>query len=263
LTAVIDGTTLNKGIAGKHRPDESTYRNNKVVWLLPTRGMIPLKVYVSLRNMFLLMNQPRACMEIEGREVAAAYNEGFSAILADPKTESFPWVWTYEEDNIQQQDTFHKLFQAIWTCIDCNEPMPCDANGSPVEPWVCQNGHKGLDAIGGLYHTKSIPSMPMAYGDPKSEELEFRPLQITQEMEDAGGLIEVNGLAMGCTLFRKGLFEKVSRPWFKTLSGAEGQGAYTQDLYFCRKAKEEYGARFAVHLGVQTGHLDVTTGEVF
>src|SRR5207245_520911 len=118
----------------------------------------------------------------------------------------------------------------------------------------------GLDAVAGLYKTKSEPAMWMAYGDPKDPMLNFRPLEVG-EAEEEGRLIEVNGIAMGCTLWRKDLFRKVSKPWFETLTGCESRaqriGCHTQDLYFCRKAKLELGpegVRFAVHCGISVGH---------
>ncbi len=234
---------------------------------MPTRGMIPLRVHVSLRDMAWLPNTPRAHLEVENMEVAAAYNEGISMILGNPNCEGFPFIWTYEEDNIQPKNVFFKLFDAMWTCIDCGEPMPSEKDGSPVEPWECANGHRGLDAVAGLYYTKSEPPMPQAYGNPRSGELEFRPRDVEAALE-LGEVMEVNGIAMGCTLWRRALFEKVSKPWFKTLTGGEDVtiGAYTQDLYLARKAKEELGmrgTRFAVHCGVLAGHLDVTTGQVY
>lgn len=265
MTEIVRGEDLSKGIAvqtaGAFR---NAYRNNKTVWMLPTRGAIPLKVHVSLRNMAWPMNTPRACLEMEKWEVGAAYEEMTEIAMTAPELKSYPFIWTYEEDNIQPHDVFFKLFEAIWTCIDCGELMPQDNEGYPAEPWVCKNGHKGLDGVGALYFTKSYPPMAMAYGDPKLPEVEMRPRDVTEAMKD-GKIIEVNGLAMGSTLWRKGLFSKVSRPWFKTLSGGEPEraGAFTQDLYFSRKAKEEAGARFAVHCGCVVGHLDSTTGVVF
>lgn len=245
----------------------NSYRNNKCIWLMPTRGLIPLRVHVSLRNAAWLPNTPRGHIEIENMEVAAAYEEGFGRAIDHPECKGMPWVWTYEEDNVQPKDVFLKLFDAIWTCIDCGLPMPSDIHGNPADPWVCQNGHRGLDAVGGLYRTKTMPTMPMSYGDPKSDELEFRPMDVT-DAEAEGRVIEVNGVAMGCTLWKKDLFTKLSRPWFKTLTGAEGDhiGSYTQDLYLCRKAKLELGrenVRFAVHCGLAVGHLDIETGQIF
>lgn len=261
----INGADLHKGIARQHLGAfQNGYRNNKCVWVLPTRGSIPIEVHVSLRNMAWLMNTPRACLEYRRMEVGQAYEEGFSKAVSDEAVKEFPFVWTYEEDNIQPQDVFFKLYDAIWTCIDCGAPMPSGPDGGPADPWVCPEGHRGLDAVGALYFTKSVPPFPMAYGDPKSAELEFRPRDVREAME-SGSVIEVNGVAMGSTLWRKGLFEKVSKPWFKTMCGGEPEraGAHTQDLYFCRKAKEEAGARFAVHCGAVVGHLDVTSGVVY
>ena len=244
---------------------KNSYRNNKCVWIMPTRGMIPLRVHVSLRNMAWLPNVARVCLEEEGYEVSEAYNKLVGTVMASKECDSFPFIWTYEEDNIQPRDTFQKLFDAIWTCIDCGVPMPQTKDGSPAEPWVCQNGHKGLDAVGGLYRTKSDPSMYMAFGDVNSGVLDFRPLNVA-DAEAEGRIVEVNGLAMGCTLWRKDLFGKVTKPWFRTINGSEEDGpeaSYTQDLYFARKAKEEAQARFAVHCGVSVGHLDVATGQVY
>lgn len=245
----------------------NSYRNNKCVWLMPTRGMIPLRVHVSLRNAAWLPNTPRGHIEIEKMEVAAAYEEGFAQVLDRTECKDMPFVWTYEEDNVQPRDVFFKLFEAMWTCIDCGVDMPSTQDGSPAEPWECRNGHRGLDAVAGLYRTKSEPSMAMCFGDPKIPNLDFRPINV-EEAEAEGKVIECNGVAMGSTLWRKSLFERLSRPWFKTLTGAESDaiGSYTQDLYLCRKAKLELGlseVRFAVHTGVSVAHLDIESGELF
>ncbi len=243
------------------------YHKNECIWMLPTRGMIPLRVVCGWRYMAWLPNTARAHIDLEGMEVAAAYNQGFEWALERADCKGMPWVFTYEEDNVQPRDVFTKLFAAIWKCIDCDADMPSAKDGSPAEPWICPNGHRGLDAVAGLYRTKTDPSMWMAFGDPKNPSLDFRPIDISDAME-RGGLVEVNGIAQGSTLFRKKIFEKISRPWFKTVAGAEAgaRTAYTQDMYFCRKAKEELGldgVRFAVHCGVSVAHLDIETGEVY
>lgn len=263
MTEVITADDIAKRTVPP-RDFRNAYRNNKCIWIMATRGLIPLRVHVSLRNMGWLPNTPRAHIEMENMEVAAAYEAGVAMALSNADCADMPFIWTYEEDNVQPKDVFFKLFDAIWKCIDCGADMPSDPNnGNMADPWICPNGHKGLDAVAGLYRTKSEPSMPMAFGNPKNPELEFRPVDVT-DAENEGRVIEVNGFAMGCTLFRKDLFKKVSRPWFRTLTGAESPlGFHTQDLYFCRKAKEELGARFAVHCGVSVGHLDIQTGQVY
>lgn len=240
----------------------AAYHRNHCVWLLPTRGMIPLRVERSWWQMQWFMNTPRDMVDMQQMEVGAAYEAGFSIAMDNPRCKSYPWVWTYEEDNVQPSDVFHKLFGAMWKCIDCGADMPTDAQGNPAAAWFCPNGHRGLDAVSGLYFTKSDPPMPMCFGDPGCEELEFRPRDISAQVAK-GELVECNGIAMGCTLFRKDLFRSLSRPWFRTLSGADSNAAYTQDLFFCRKAIAEGGIRVAVHTGVIVGHLDSETGRIF
>jgi hypothetical protein len=65
---------------------------------------------------------------------------------------------------------------------------------------------------------------------------------------------------MGFNLWRISMFkdEKLRRPFFKTLTGIEGQGVGTQDLYFWGDAKK-YGYRCAIHCGVKVGHYDINT----
>lgn len=123
--------------------------------------------------------------------------------------------------------------------------------------WQCAAGHRGYDAVSGLYHTKTLPPRPMAYGDPKSGPDDMTP-QAVEEHVRAKTTMEVNGIGMGCAIWRKALFSEVSEPWFQTVQkeSASGIGGGTQDLFFCKKAKAETGARFGVHCGVRVGHVD-------
>lgn len=240
----------------------AAYRRNHCIWLLPTRGMIPLRVERSWWNMRWFMNIPRTMLDMTQMEVGAAYQSGFDIAIKNPACADWPWVWTYEEDNAQPTDVFHQLFGAMWTCIDCGADMPSDANGNPANPWLCPNGHKGLDGISGLYMTKSDPPMPMCFGTPGGAELEFRPREISTQVS-RGEVVECNGIAMGCALWRKDLFREIERPWFRTVEKPGSLRGFTQDMYTCQKAKQTVGARFAVHTGVIVAHLDVATGRMY
>ncbi len=71
---------------------------------------------------------------------------------------------------------------------------------------------------------------------------------------------------MGCTLWRMELFRRIPPTWFVTVSDwfpeQGGVAAMTQDLHFCRKAREA-GGRFAVDCRVKVGYLDPATGIVY
>lgn len=237
------------------------YRDATVCWVMPTRGSVQIEVLHAILSLQWPMNQNHTpLLTLKGMEVGEAYEQLFEMCLDKEVTtrtsgmkfaeylDKMGFVLTSEEDNLPPPNGINELFRAIYTCVDC---------GGEIQQagWVCAAGHRGLDAVSGLYWTKDIPAMPMAYGDPKEPGLDFAPVDVTAAIE-AGSVVEVNGIAMGFTLYRKEMFAKVSRPWFATEQGV------TQDLYFCKKAKEQAGARFAVHCGVRVGHINAD-GELY
>lgn len=262
----IAGTQHDAGMAW--RPEAiaeyeslKEHRDKSLAWVIATRGMYPAVVVDSWDAIQWPMNQARTPrITAVGMEVGDAYcylfrlctdhdyatgklGAEYASMLDRVK-----FVLTTEEDNIIPPTAVNDLFSAIYTCIDCGAEINSNT-------WMCANGHRGLSAVGGLYWTKCLPSRPMAYGDPAVSD-DFRPISVSDAIAE-GRVIEVNGLAMGCTLFRKASLRGLSAPWFKTEHGT------TQDLYMCKKAKAELGSRFAVHAGVRVGHIDVTTGERF
>lgn len=272
------GTSHDKGEAWKPeniKAFENTkdYLDKGVAWVIPTRGNVPMKVIDSWDTIQWPMNQPRTPrLSAIGMEVAAAYEYLFRLCTDDEFAQDklgaafrnllskMNFILTVEEDNVIPPNAVNDLFYALYTCIDCGKQIDLKGTDGRIskekfDAWRCPDGHKGLDGVGGLYWTKTIPSRPMAYGDPKEGD-DYKPVSVTDAITD-GRVLEVNGIAMGCTLFRKALFSKVTKPWFKT----EQNG--TQDLLFCGKAKKEIGARFAVHCGVRVGHLDTSSGELY
>jgi hypothetical protein len=228
------------------------WRDQGLCWVIPTRGLYPCEVVDAWDRIEWPPNQfrtPRFTMK--RMEVGAAYQQLFEIVM-DPKrvvekVVAAPFVFTVEEDNIIPPNAVRDLFASIFTCPDCG----AEVGGVG---WVCEAGHRGFDAVSGLYWMKVAPPVPMAYGDPK-EPGDFRPVSIAAAIRE-GRTIEVNGIGMGCAIFRKGLFEKLSKPWFQTTD------SFTQDLFFCRKAKEEAGARFGVNCAVKVGHIDPSTGVI-
>lgn len=254
-------TSFTRGKLDKFEKTQ-VYREQGIVWIAPTRGQVHTSVVVSWLSLQWPMNHFRSPLLVtEGYEVGAAYTglvkmamnrvglqqAGFPAEYAKMIADC-PFILTTEEDNILPQDAIPKLFEAMYTCPDCS---------GPIDPksWKCEKGHRGYDAVSGLYWVKSDPPMPMAYGRPngRKKTLDFNPQSVRDAIR-ANKVIEVNGIGMGCAIFRKELFRKVKNtkknPWFKTTPGN------TQDLYFCKRAKLEAKARFGVHAGVRVAHFE-------
>jgi hypothetical protein len=220
----------------------STYRDQSTVIIMPSReAFIHNRVSSALYSMVGPMNQKRHIHICVGDEVGVAYNRMIEYILADPELGKWKYVLTVETDNIVPANAHIKLLETI---------------------------ERGMyDAVSGVYFTKGDLNMPMAYGDPArfeaTGELEFTPRDIASALA-AGQVMPVNGIAMGCALWRMDLFRQVPQPWFVTVADVvDGKfEAMTQDLYFCREARRR-GHRFAVDLRVLVGHLDLATGEIY
>jgi hypothetical protein len=215
----------------------STYRDSSTVIIIPTRGQIDQRVVTRWLGLLSPMNQKRAVMFATGHEVGIAYCDLLSRILVDPELSKWKYIMTLEDDNLPPPDAHIRLLETI------------------------EGGR--FDAVSGLYFTKGSFNMPMAYGDPAAGALDFRPRDVRAALAN-GEIMQVNGIAMGCALWRMDLFREITPPWFVTVSDVtdEGTKVYTQDLNFCQRAVAK-GKRFAVDMRVKVGHLDVATGEVY
>jgi hypothetical protein len=253
-----------RGFEEIRRIPGSTFKDSSTIIVVPTRGIekhvgdkrcetgdhircfvdaIPRKVVQSWQALVAPMNQKRAFLYTDGHEVGKAYDAMLSNILADPNLSTWKYILTLEDDNIVPADAHIRLLESI-------ESVP-------------------FDAVSGIYFTKGPVNMPMAYGDPvkyrTTGELEFIPRDINAHAARGENVIEVNGIAMGCALWRMDLFKKMPQPWFVSVSDVvPGKGAigFTQDLYFCKHARQ-IGRRFGVDLRVKVGHLDKETGIVY
>jgi len=221
-----------------------TYRDSSMVVIMPsrTKAIHHLVVNAACQGMNYHMNQKHVFMFCIGDEVGHAYNRMIQTILADPVLSTWKYVMTVESDNLPPPDAPIRLVESL------------------------EAGK--FDAVSGIYFTKGPINMPMAYGDPKryreTGELEFQPRDIRHCLE-AGQVMEVNGIAMGCAVWRMDLFREVPQPWFVSLqefNDGNPSGAMTQDLWFCRRARQ-MGKRFAVDHRVRVGHLDLETDEVY
>jgi hypothetical protein len=219
-----------------------SFKQSRTVVIAPTRGMIHHRTVAAWQSLIAPMNQARAFLMCSGDEVGQAYNRMIQNILADPVLSTWDYVLTLEDDNLPPPDAHIRLLESI----------------------------EGFDAVSGLYFTKGDWNAPMAYGDPAAyrstgvlDFMPFSPERVRHHLT-TGTVAEVNGIAMGCALWRMDLFRKVPAPWFVTVADViDGSArAYTQDLSFCEKAVRQ-GCRFAVDFRVKVGHMDIKTGEVY
>lgn len=221
-----------------------SFRSAKTIVMVPTRGMIHHRTVAALNALMAPMNQARAMFFCAGDEVGKAYNKMIEGVLADPVLSKWDYILTIEDDNLVPADAHIRLLESI--------------------------EDTGADAVSGIYFTKGEWNAPMAYGNPRDYAatgvLDFKPFppEVIREALQQGHTMPVNGIAMGCALWKLSLFREVPGPWFVTVADViDGSPrAYTQDLFFCEKAVRA-GKRFAVDFRVKVGHLDVNTGEVY
>jgi hypothetical protein len=224
----------------------TTYRDASTVIIIPTRDpMIHQRVVTSWLHLLPPMNQKRVMFFCVGDEVGHAYNNMIAAILNDPAPggiSTWKYVMTLESDNLPPPDAHLRLLETI------------------------EAGK--FDGVSGIYFTKGDINMPMCYGDAaeyrRTGVLDFKPLNVAQALQ-RGHVVECNGIAMGCSLYRMDLFRQIQQPWFVTMNEVvEGKGVQccSQDLNFCQRAVSA-GKRFAVDMRVRVGHLDLASGAVY
>jgi hypothetical protein len=204
-----------------------SWKKQRIVSLIPAGEMIPTKVYLSHMNIIFPPNQAVVRMAAVGMEVGEAFSSTIEQILQHPDLKDWEYLLTIEHDNIPPPDGVLKLIKRM-------------------------EEHPEFACIGGLYWTKGEGGVPQIWGDKKDPVMNFRP-----QPPVPGQLVECWGTGMGFNLWRLAMFKdpKLRKPWFKTLTGIEGQGVGTQDLFFWGDA-QKHGYRCAIDCDVLVGHYD-------
>lgn len=171
---------------------------------------------------------------VMGKVVDVAYEGGIGQIIE--KFPDYPYILTLEDDCLIPHTAIVQLMD------------------------VLKDGP--YDGISAIYCRKEEGGFPHVYGDPRVPgDWSIRDVR---EAYEQGAVVECNAIPMGCSLYKRSLFEDVPRPWFQNVQAVEDKKntRISQDLFFCRKAKE-HGKRFAVHTGVKVGHIDVSTHKIY
>lgn len=263
------------------RPEEQ-FKDRSMIVICPTRGAIPTEVCETWPSLAWPMNQRRnGPMFAKGYDVASAYNALIEGILVHPILKTWKYVFTFEDDNLLPYDAPLRLLEVMEAGPQNDPEGAVDFQGRPlVREWA---------GVSGLYFTKDALHSPMAYGDPvsyrKNGKTNYYPVDLSA-LKEGEHLIECNGIAMGCALWRLDYFRRVKGPWFMTVEDrimvngqlltpdeaqpfvdADPQGDFkklaTQDIYWAERAIREVGARFVVDTRVRVGHLDTATGRIF
>ena len=205
-----------------------SWKKQRVIVLLPAADLVPAKCALSWWNLAFPPNNGVVKWLCLGMEVGDAYSTAIEQILQHPDLKDWEYLLTVEHDNAPPADGVIRLIERM-------------------------EEHPEFSIIGGLYWTKFEGGVPQIWGDPK-ELNNFRP----QPADPNGGLVECAGTGMGFTMYRLKIFKdpNLRRPWFKTLTGKDGLGMATQDLYFAADARKN-GYRFAVDCSCKVGHFDV------
>jgi hypothetical protein len=216
----------------------STYKDSSTIVIVPNRTpTFDYRIVQAWQNLMYPMNQKRAWIFCINDEVGKAYDRMVKDILSNPEFSKWKYILTLESDNLPPPDAHIRLLETI------------------------EAGK--FDAVSGIYFTRGDHNMPMAYGDPNDGVFDFKPRDIRAALAQ-GHVMPVNGIAMGCSLYRMDLFREIEAPWFETWNDVVDGGvrAFTQDLWFCRNARAR-GKTFAVDLRVKVGHMDLGTGVVY
>lgn len=220
---------LNLTETNKRLQKEGAWKKQRIIVILPAGNEMSTKVALSHWNLAFPPNNGVVRILAVGSEVGHAYSEAIEAVLKHPDLSQWEYILTIESDNMPPPDGVLKLLK------DMDE-------------------HPEFHCIGGLYFCKGEGGCAHIWGDVNDPILNFRP----QLPDPNGGLVECNGSSMGFHLWRMSMFkdDRLRKPWFKTIAGAEGVG--TQDLYFWGDAKK-YGYRTAVDCSIRVGHYEAST----
>lgn len=190
------------------------------------------------RNLALPTNINRIQVHKDGMEVGEARQSCIEDCMKLPNRPEFVFFLDY--DVIPQWDAVTKLLYRARHFPD-------------------------YDIFAGVYCLKSSVAEPLIYKDWGAGP--FWDWAVGDLLTEG-----ITGIHMGCTLIRMSLFDRLdykTTPAFLTENyhyvkdGAVHSNRGTEDLYFCRRAVEEAGAKILVDTSVLCGHQNFESGQIF
>ena len=107
--------------------------------------------------------------------------------------------------------------------------------------------HKDVDIVSGIYFTKNKPHLPVI------KRLDMRAGCYNIITKWGNEPFEVDGAGMGFMLIPRYVVEKMKTPY------CDWVGGFSEDLYFCLKAKKDHGFKIWADPQIHLGHITKTT----
>lgn len=117
-----------------------------------------------------------------------------------------------------------------------------------------------IGVVGGIYCSKSDPPAPLVFrGNGQGSYWDWK----------VGEFFSCTGLGMDCCLIRTTVFEKLSKPWFKTIDTDGFENAvnhaeqWTEDLSFCYKVENETDFEIWADASILPEHWDINSNKFY
>ena len=107
--------------------------------------------------------------------------------------------------------------------------------------------HPKVDIVTGIYFTKNKPHLPIL------KKLDLKAGCYNVFTKWGNEPFEVDGAGMGFMLIPRYVVEKMKTPY------CDWVGGFSEDLYFCLKAKRDHGFKIWADPGIKLGHITKTT----
>jgi GT2 family glycosyltransferase len=164
---------------------------------------------------------------------------------------SFPRVDSLREHAVAQA-MYHPAGYTHILFLDADMVWPTD-----VLHKMLKHHDKGI--VSGLYHLKGGDYAPVAMGNGKPSETGPTVYMHDRDYRLTGDdLREQQVVGMGCTLIPMDAFRALDRPWFHYEADDQGWPAVSEDVPFCRKARDK-GFSIWLDPSVKCGHVTTHT----
>jgi len=117
-----------------------------------------------------------------------------------------------------------------------------------------------LGIVGGIYFSKCEPSAPLVFrGNGNGSYWDWK----------VGEYFDITGIGMDATLIRMSVFDKLEKPYFKTvnedkfLDGVNHADMWTEDLWFCKNVIEKTDYKIYADASIICPHFDIYSGKTY